>query len=185
MDDELEKLNLPSVPGPPRAVSQDRPPKVYPRLNAKLRIFMWCAILGGPVLLAMGGYEAYRARKLKLTGKQVAGKVVSADVIHGPNAQRTHQLTVDYLPPGSKIKYRKQFAVDEKVYAESKESGDCMVTYLESEPTFSSVGDASSKASEMLAMGGGIFIIGVGVRWLLRRQQQAVIRYVTKDVSPA
>jgi hypothetical protein len=184
MDDELQKLDLSSAvplsklqrPGTP-------PPKVYPALNTKLRIVMWISLLGGPLAIAMGGYETYRASQLKTIGKQVTGKLFDSETLDTGQGRTSYQIVVDYLPPGSDTKYRKRFVVSEGDFKQAEATGESTVTYLPSDPTFSAIGEPTSQASEMLAIGVGVLLFGCAIKWYFYRQWKAVEQYVRQDVA--
>jgi hypothetical protein len=178
VDDEDRKLELdPALKLPDMTVSEP-PPKVYPRLNFRLRIAMWLAFIGGPLVIAMGLYEAYRGWHLKSSGQAVTGVLVSSEALNTGKGRTSYQIVVDYLPPGSKTKYRKRFVVGEEEFQQAKKAGSCTVRYLESDPAFSRVGDGGGDEGEMIAMGAGVLLFGAGVWWYLRRQLAAVEKYV-------
>jgi len=181
-DDELKKLDLAPAAPLPEAKDVGKPPKVYPHLSSRIRIAMWCALIGGPIAFAMGGYELYRGIQLKSVGKEIVGAVRSSEALNTGKGRTSYQIVVDYRPPGSDTMYRKQFVVSEEEFQNAKRVGQCKVTYLPSDPTFSTVGEATSQASEMIEIGGGVFLFGVGVWWALRRQMLAAERYVMQGV---
>ena len=182
MDDEHQKLNLATAMPVPEQQSGEKPPKVYPQLNAKLRIAMWCALIGGPIALAMASYEFYRGKQLKSVGKEVVGNLFSSETLNTGKGRISYQVVVDYLPPGSGTKYRKLFVVSEDEYNQAKSTGECKVVYLPSDPLFSAIGEPTTQASEMMAIGVGVFLFGVGVWWYLRRQMSAVERFVLQGI---
>jgi len=99
IDDEHEKLNLATAMPVPEQQSGEKPPKVYPQLNAKLRIAMWCALIGGPIALAMASYEFYRGKQLKSVGKEVVGNLFSSETLNTGKGRISYQVVVDICRP--------------------------------------------------------------------------------------
>ena len=56
-------------------LDSSKPPRVYPKLNRRLRIAMWLAFLGGPAMIAMGGYQYFQSSKLETEGVKVMSAI--------------------------------------------------------------------------------------------------------------
>src|SRR3954471_22652259 len=118
IDKELKTPDLDSSVRLPAAQDVGKPPKVYPLLNSRLRVAMWCALIGGPIVLAMAGFELYRGMQLKSLGKEVVGILRSSEALNTGKGRTSYQIVVDYRPPESDTKYRKQFVVSEDQYGQ-------------------------------------------------------------------
>jgi Protein of unknown function (DUF3592) len=169
------KLDLPDTP---------KPPRVYPRLNRRLRIAMWLALIGGPLMIAMGGYEYHRTSKLKTEGATIPGVVVDSNTLDTGKGRTSYRITLDYKPPNDETTYRKEFFVTEVIYDKARQAGHVPVTYLQSDPTVSAAGDDIQVQTEPFAIGGGLIIFALAVRYYLRRQMQEVERYVSNAAEP-
>jgi Protein of unknown function (DUF3592) len=184
MDENARLSDLPGVPLSQLDLrDQPKPPKVYPRLNWRLRLAMWLMLIGGPFVICMGLYEQYRVSQLRTVGQKVDGKLFDSNSLNTGNGRTSYHLTVDYRPPASDTMYRKDFTVDETTFQQVKEAGTCMVTYLPSDPTVSGIGDNVKADSEPLAIGGGLLAIA-GVIWLyFRKQTQDVEKFLSVPAS--
>jgi hypothetical protein len=182
-----EHARLSDLPGAPLSQlnlqNQPKPPKVYPRLNTKLWIAMWVMLVGSPVMIGMGLYELYRVSQLKTVGQKVEGKLFNSNALNTGKGRTSYQLTVEYYPPGSDTRYRKEFTVDEATFEQVKQAGTCTVTYLASDPTVSGIGDNVTAKSEPLAIGAGLLAIAGVIALYRRKQAQDVDRYIGSAAS--
>jgi hypothetical protein len=132
-----EHVRLSDLPAEPLAKlnlhDQPKPPRVYPRLNSRLRIAMWLMLVGGPMVIGMGLYERYRVSQLKTVGQKVEGKLHDSALLNTGKGRVSYQLVVDYLPPGSDTMYRKTFVVDEATHEQVRQAKVCTVAYLPSD----------------------------------------------------
>jgi len=143
---------------------------------------MFLAFVGGPVVLAMGAYEQYRANDLKSNGFTVPGKLEDSNVINTGKGRSSHRVTLKYFVESNNTRYSKEFIVNKVQFDEAERNGELEVTFLPTDPAFSMAGGVKGN-SEMFAMGGGILFVGVAI-WLYRRRQlQALNRYMTADDS--
>jgi len=172
MSTDDSKPDLPDTP---------KPPKVYPRLNRRLRIAMGLAFVGGPLMIAMGGYEYYRTSKLKTEGAKIPGTLVESNALDTGKDRTSYRITLEYLPPNDDTTYRKEFFVTEAIYNHARQAGQVPVTYLPSDPTVSTAGDDITVQTEPFAMGGGLIVFAFAVLYYQRRQMQKVERYVTAE----
>lgn len=170
MTTDDSKPNLPDTPPPP---------KVYPRLNRRLRIFMWLALLGGPLAIAMGVYEYDRTSRLKTEGVEVPGTLVDSSTLNTGKGRTSYHVTLDYTPTDGATTYRKEFFVSEALYDTARQAGQLPVTYLPSDPTVSAAGEDIPFQTEQFAIGGGLILAACGVWYYLRRQMQQVEDYIT------
>ena len=131
---------------------------------------MWLAFIGGPVMLAMGGYEYYRTSRLKTQGVKTSGILVDSSTRATGKGRTAHRITLDYKLPGGTPTYRKEFSVSEAVYSQARQDGRLPVTYLPQDPTVSMAGDHLPVETEPFAIGGGLIIFGLVVWYVLRRQ---------------
>lgn len=169
------KPDLPDTP---------KPPKVYPRLNRRLRIAMCLALIGGPLAIAMGGYDYHRTSKLKTEGTKISGIVVDSNTLDTGKGRASYRITLDYKPPNDETTYRKEFFVAKEIYNQARQAGTIPVTYLRSDPTVSTAGDDIPVQTEPFAIGGGLILFAVAVWYYLRRQMQKVERYMTNVAEP-
>ena len=165
--------SMPDLPDTPK------PPQVYPRLNRRLRIAMCLALIGGPLIIAMGGLEYHRTSKLKTEGAKIPGVVVDSSTLDTGKGRTSYRIILDYKPPNDETTYRKEFFVTEEIYNQARQAGHVPVTYLRSDPTVSTAGDDIHVQTEPFAMGGGLILFALAVWYYLRMQKQRVERYVT------
>ena len=162
------KPDLPDTP---------KPPRFYPRLNRRLRIAMWLALICGPLTIAMGGYEYYRTSKLKTEGAKIPGVVVDSNTFDTGKGRTSYRITLDYKPPNDETTYRKEFFVTAVIYDKAKQAGHVPVTYLKSDPTVSAAGDDIQVQTEPFAIGGGLILFAIAVWYYLRRQMRFLEAY--------
>lgn len=172
MTDEPRKINPSDMPEPPRVF-------VFGR---RLRIAMWLAFIGGPVMIAMGGYESYRTSQLRTRGETIRGTLVTHDTLATGKGRTSYHVTLDYAPPESETTFRKEFFVSKTHYEQAVHDGHIDVTYLPSDPTLSTVGDNLPFNTEPYAIGGGLLLIALGAWYFQRRQRAKVERYVMDGV---
>lgn len=166
----------------PDLPATSKPPRIYPRLNRRLRFAMWLAFLGGPVMIAMGAYEYYRTSKLKTEGAKSPGMVVDSNTLDTGKGRTSFRITVDYKPANDEATYRKEFFVPEAIYNHARQAGQVPVTYLPRDPAVSAVGDDIPVQTEPFAIGGGLILFAFAVLYYLRRTTKNVENYVTADV---
>lgn len=163
------KPDLPDTP---------KPPKVYPRLNRRLRIAMCLALIGGPLAIAMGGFDYHRTSKLRTEGTKILGAIVESNTLDTGKGRTSYRITLDYKPSNDETTYRKEFFVTEEIYNQARQAGNFPVTYLRSDPTVSTAGDDIQVQTEPFAIGGGLIIFALAAWFYLRRQVQKVERYI-------
>ncbi|MBX3414894.1 MAG: hypothetical protein KF708_19575 [Pirellulales bacterium] len=171
-----------SIPSPGSGASP-QPPRVYPRLNRKLFILQWLALLGGLILLGGGAYDFYRSLQLGKVGRQVVGRLHEAKIEYTNRGRPIYKLTFDYTPEGSDTAYRKKFSVSEVQYHELARVGESPITYLPDDPEYSQVGAESRRNYESLAMGAAFLLIATAVAWFLHLQRNKVETFVTGDLA--
>jgi hypothetical protein len=135
---------------------------------------MWLAFIGGPVMLAIGGYEYVRASKLKTEGAKIPGILVASNTLNTGKGRVSHRITLDYKPAGANATYRKEFVVAEPIYDRARQDGQVPVTYLPSDPRVSTAGDDVPIETEQFAIGGGLIVFAFVVWLVLRRQTRRV-----------
>lgn len=159
------------------------PPKVYPRLNGRLRIAMWLAFLGGPCFIANGYYSYTHAAKLRAEGIKTAGTLVDSSREDTGKGRTVFRITLDYAPPPNEMTYRKEFIVPEAIFQQALQAGQYPVTYSPKDPTASMVNDDLSAEVEPIVIGFGLILFSMGVWYYLRRQSLSVDRYLAGETS--
>ena len=143
---------------------------------------MWLAVVGAPVMFALGGYDYYRASKLKNDGFTVTGTLVDSSMLDTGKGRTGFRITLDYKPPDDASTYRKEFAVSQATFEQARELRELPVRYLPSDPTVSAVGDDAGIDPEPFAIGAGLIVFALAVWAFLRWQSARVEAYVTGDV---
>ena len=156
--------------------SDHPPPRVYPRLNQRLRLAMWLAFIGAPVFLTIAAYQYYDTLKLEKQGVQVVGTVVDSHPWKTVKGQTSYRITVDYLPKDYPL-HRKQFIVPESVSVAATRDSEIPVVYLPTDPTNSVVGQAPTPRLETFAIGGGLLLFATLVWLYLKRLTTRVQAY--------
>ncbi len=156
--------------------SDPPPPRVYPRLNQRLRLAMWFAFIGAAVLVAVAAYHYRDTLKLEKQGVQVVGTVVDNSPWRTVKGRTTYRLTVDYLPKDYPL-HRKVFIVPESVFAAATRDSNVRVIYLPSDPTDSVVDQTPTPRLETFAIGGGLLLFAVLVWLYLKRLATRVQAY--------
>jgi hypothetical protein len=159
--------------------TEPKPPRVYPGLNKKLLWLKWLALVSGVLMTCGGAYEYYRANQLREHGVKTEGTLFDSSVLNTGKGRRSYDVIVDYDAKENKQGYRKRFNVSEGVFNEITRTGKTTVTYLPSDPTQSAVGDVIKADTEPLAIGVGLFLVGIAVHFYLRRQASRLEAYVT------
>lgn len=118
-----------------------KPPRVYPRLNRRLRIAMLLALIGGPIMIAASSYEYYQISKLRTDGRTAPGVLVHSHTVGTGKGRTSYQITLDYKPPHNDVMYRKTFFVTEAVYDQARQTGQIPVKYLPSNARVSTTTD--------------------------------------------
>lgn len=158
--------------------NEPRPPRVYPRLNRRIRVLMWLSLVGGLAALGGGGYELYRAQQLQTHGQQIEGALVDSNKLSTGQGRTAYSVTLQYHPPNDPTTYQKQFSVTEPQYDEILQTGKAPVTYLAADPTQSAVGGIVKTNYEPLAMGVGLLAVSGGIALFRRRQANQVETYI-------
>lgn len=140
---------------------------------------MWLAFLASPVMLGLGGCDAYRVARLKREGVQVVGSLVDSRALDTGQGRTSHQITLEYVPAGGDIGYQKDFVVTNAIYDEAKRTGEFPVTFLPADPTVSVVGREAVYEFESFAIGAGLLAGAFFIRWYLRRQMANLDRFLT------
>lgn len=155
-----------------------RPPRVHPRLNRRLRIFMWLAPLAGLVMLANGGYEYWRTQQFKEVGVQVPGQLFHTDVVATGKGRTSYRVTLDYTPLDQDEVYRQQFTVSKSLYDTALRQEELPVTYLPEDPAQAVAGSEIPIQWESFAIGGGLILAAAAVWYFLRRQALKVAQFI-------
>lgn len=148
------------------------PPKIYPRLNARLRLAMWLGFLIGPLTMAYGGYAYLQVAKLRTEGEKTTGILFDSGLTQTGKGRVSYRITLDYTPPHNETTIRKDFVVPEAIYQQARQAGQYPVIYSARDPEFSIVSGDLSAEIEPLVIGIGLCLFSVGV-WYYRRRQSA------------
>lgn len=139
---------------------------------------MGLAFLASPVMIGLGGCDAYRVARLKREGVQVVGSLVDSRPLNTGKGRTSHQITLEYVPAGSDVGYQKDFVVTEAIHDEAKRTGEFPVTFLPSDPRISVAGREAVYEFEFFAIGAGLLAGAFFVRWYLRRQMANLDRFL-------
>ncbi len=170
-----ENVDLPDLKAVPP------PPKIYPRLNARLRIAMWLGFLGGPLAMVYGGYSYLQVAKLRSEGEKATGILFDSGITDTGQGRKSFRITLDYAPPQSETTYRKDFIVPEAIYQQARQAGQHPVIYSARDPEFSIVNGDLSSEIEPLIIGLGLCLFSGGVWYYLRRQSASLDRYLRSE----
>lgn len=155
---------------------KDETIRIRPRLVRKLRLVAVLGLIGGPVLLAMGIWDAWQVSRLREEGHTVEGTVVESQALATGKGRTSHRLTVEYRPDGLP-RHRKHFlGVPVAVAEAAQASGKVPVRYLPGRPFVAMVGDAARIDTEPMAIGAGVFLAGLAGTIYLRRRNQQIDR---------
>ena len=142
---------------------------------------MWLAFVGGPVMIAKGGYEYNRTSRLKTEGVRTRGTLVDSDGLDTGKGRRSYRITLDYKSKNGETTYRKMFVVTEALYNQARRAGQAQVTFLPDDPGVSTAGDHIPVKSEFFAIGGGLILFALVVWRYRRRQMRSVESYLVGE----
>lgn len=163
--------------------SEPPPPRVYPRLNQRLRLAMWLAFIGAPIFIVVAGYQYFDSLKLQRHGVQVVGTLAGSSARSTGRGRVSYRITVDYSPKDNPL-HRKEFVVPESIFVAATRDNEIPVVYLPADPTISVVGRTPTPRSEPFAIGGGLLLFALSIRFYLKRLRDRVETYARGESLP-
>lgn len=142
----------------------------------------YISLIMGPILFVTGFMEYRETQKLLTEGQIVPGEVQETKIVHGRRNSATYHLIVTYRPTENGTAYRKDFSVNRALYDTTTPGSEVPVRVLPGDPKVSMIGDSADSKTEKIAIGGGVFLFGLGAfGW--RRRQAKKNRAVADELS--
>jgi hypothetical protein len=155
--------------------------RVRSGLAKKLRIAMCLGLIGGPIVSAMGFYQFKEMKSLAAKGTRVTADVIECSVLNTGKGRRVYKVVADYKVSEALIG-RKEFIVQQDEYDAATATKKIDITFLPNKPEVSSAGKTIRPDTEMMAIGGGVFVFGVIAFSYFRRKDREIERAIKGEI---